>query len=270
MPRYQEESFLGSGDLQLAVYKDGVLLGERDVGNASQFVINPPTLEKKELIGMRRANYSQTIKSVITKTEQELKFTLTDINRKNLALAMFGEDAVFTQAAGTATEESITARLDAWSKLENRKIVDTAGSKPVVTNADASVTYVEDTHYLVDYQVGRIQALSGGTITEGQELKVTYGYQAIEDGWKVASNKVSQFECFLRLIGRDQANNRDCEVVVYKAQIEPAGDINWLTEDFNTLEFNGTILAMAGGTWDVFFYNIGTAEGLFTPPGGED
>lgn len=258
MPAYQEESFLGSGDLQIDVYDaDGLRTGERDVGNAVNFVINPPTLEKKELIGMRRANYAQTIKSVIIKNEQEIKFTLTDINRKNLALAMFGSDSVFSQEAGnnTASPEEIVARLDKWVKLSKRNLDSSEGNKPVVKDkATGLITYVEGTHYEIDYQVGRIYALSTGTITEGLALTVASKWLAVTGGFNIQANTANKFEVFLRLIGKDQANQRDCEVIVHKAQIEPSGDMNWLTEDFATLEFNGKILAMADGTWECLFY----------------
>ncbi len=255
---YQEESFLGSGDLQIDVYDaNGALTGERDVGNAATFAINPPTLEKKELIGRRRDNYAQTIKSVNIKSEQELKIVLTDINRKNLALAMLGADSDYAQEAGNNTEsaEEITARLDAWVKLTKRNLDATAGHKPVVKDAaTGAVTYEEGDDYEVDYQVGRIKALSTGDITADEALDVTYEWLEITDGYLVAANSVNKFEALLRLIGKDQANLRDCEVVVYKAELSPSGDFNWITDDFAQLELTGKILAMPQGTWDAIFY----------------
>jgi len=260
---YQEESFLGSGDLQLAIYNPStaVLGAELDVGNASSFVINPPKLEKKELIGYRRANYATTIKSVITKSEQELKFTLTDINRKNLALAMFGTDTAFTQTAGncTASPEEPVAVHDYWVKLTKRNIDSTTGHKPVVKDkATGLITYVEGTHYEIDYEVGRIKALSTGTIVNGATLTASYEYLGVT-GYDVTANDVNKYEVYLRLVGMDQANERDCEVVVFKAQIEPSGDIAWLTEDFATLEFTGKILATSSGTWKASFFTYADA-----------
>lgn len=255
---YQEESFLGSGDLNIAVYDaSGNKTGELDVGNAITFAINAPSIEKKEQTGFRRANYSQTIKSIITKLEQELKFTLTDINRKNLALAMFGEDSAYSQSAGNSTgsPETITARHDKWVKLGHRNL--DPANPPVVKGAGGSPTYTENTDYEVDYQVGRIKALSTGQITDGGSLEVESTWKA-QSGYQVQAQKVNKIEAFLRLIGRDQANARDCEVIVHKAEVTPSGDINWLTDDFANLEFTGKILATSGGTWDVIFYETAT------------
>jgi hypothetical protein len=258
MATYQEETFLGSGDLQIAIYNlsTGVLGGERDVGNATVFAIDPPKQEKKEQLGFRRANYAQTIKSVTTKTEQEIKITLTDINRKNLALAMLGTDSDNDQTEddNVGTAESIVAALDAWKPLAHRNVDTQVAHAPVVKNSAGTVTYEEGTgkDYEIDYESGRIMALSGGDIADGDTIKIEYYWGAVE-GYKVKGNTFAKFEAFCRLIGKDQANERNCEVIVYKAELSPSGAVNWLTGDFNTLEFTGKILAMDAGTWDVYF-----------------
>lgn len=251
---YTEESWLGSGDLNIDVYNSsGALTGELDVGNATIFAINAPSIEKKELTGYRRENYGDTIKSIISKIEQELKFTLTDINRKNLAMAMFGTDAVLTQAAGnnTATPETIVAALDKWVKLGFRLLDEE--TPPVVTGSGGTPTYVEGTDYEIDYQVGRIKALSTGSITAGLSLLVGSTYLDLT-GWQVTGRTVDKIEALIRLIGQDKANTRDCEVIVYKASLTPSGDINWLTQDYATLEFSGKILSTSDGYWDVLQY----------------
>ncbi len=252
---YTQEAFMGAGDLNLDVYDSaGEKTGELDVGNATIFEIDAPSIEKKEQIGMRRENYGQTTKSVITKVEQNLKFTLTDINRKNLALAMLGTDADYTQAAGdnTAAPEEIIAHLDKYTKLASRNLDE--ASPPVVTHATGSPTYIEDTDYEIDYQVGRIKVLSTGAILDEAVLEVGSTWLEIAGGFKVDGLEVNKIEAYLRLIGEDQANSRDCEVIVYKAQIEPAGPIKWLGEELNSIEFTGKILSTSDGSWDVLFY----------------
>ena len=252
---YEQEAFLGAGDLNIDVYDaDGNRTGELDIGNAEIFTINAPTLEKKELVGHRRENYGQTIKSVITKIEQELKFTLTDFNRKNLALAMFGTDADYAQSAGdnTASAEAVDGYDDKWTKLVSRNLDE--ATPPVVKDDTDTTTYTEDSDYEIDYQVGRIKVLPDGLIADGDTLHVGSTWLAIAAGYKVDGQEVNKFEAYIRLVGEDQANNRDCEVIVYKAQIEPSGDMSWLSDDYAKLEFSGKILATADGVWDVVFY----------------
>lgn len=261
---YQEESFLGSGDLQIAVYDPltSELGPEVDVGNASSFVINPPKLEKKELIGYRRANYATTIKSVITKSEQEVKFTLTDINRHNLMLAMFGTDSDDdAQTAGTSTSspEEVECVSGGWVPLLHNNL-DPATTIVVKDKATGAITYEEGEDYEIDYSSGRIKALpSPGTITDGETVTVVYGWSAVS-GYTITANDVNKYEVQLRLLGKDQANNRDLEVTVWKAQIEPSGDLAWLTDDFATLEFTGKILATSHGTWQARFLAFSDPE----------
>ena len=315
---YVQEQFIGSGDLNIDVYDDsGAKTGELDLGNAIMFAINAPSIEKKERSGFRNENYAKTIKSVITKIEQELKFTLTDVNKENLALAMYGTDAAYTQTAGdnlvssltdwiattaystddivvpttanghsyicteagtsdsseptwptdgspvtdatvTWTDQgvladAITANLDRWMKLSNRRL-DTATPPVVTDDAAGTTTYTLDTDYEIDYISGRIKPLSSGSITAASTIYVAATWLIIADGYKVDGLDVTKIEGYIRLVGKDQANSRNCEVIVYKAQIELAGDINWLSEDFVDLEFSGKILDTTDGNWDVVFY----------------
>lgn len=246
---YKNEGFIGSGDLNLDIFNSlGVKTGELFVGNASSFAINAPSIERKEQKGMMRENYAQTTKSVITKMDQELKFTLTDINRENLVMAMFGEGSSVTQTAGTGTE-NLTAIHDRWIKLGHRKL--DPATPPVVTVATVAQTEGED--YEIDYQVGRIKVLSTGGIASAVSIAIESHWLALT-GYQVAGQKINKLEAYIRFIGRDMANQRDCEVIVHKCQLEPSGDINWLTEDYASLEFKGKILSTASGTWDVVFY----------------
>ena len=252
---YTQEQFIGAGDLNIDVLdSDGNRTGELDVGNAIMFAINAPSVDKKERQGFRRDNYAKTIKSVIVKVEQELKFTLTDINRKNLTLAMFGTDAAYTQTAAdnVASPEEITGYAEKWTKLVSRNL--DLATPPVVQDETDTTTYVENTDYEIDYAVGRLLVLSGGSITDEDILHVGSTWLAITSGYKVDGLEVNKIEAYIRLIGKDQANDRDCEVIVYKAQIEPAGDLNWLSEEFVDLEFSGKILDTTDGNWDVLFY----------------
>lgn len=78
-------------------------------------------------------------------------------------------DELITFAAGTGAEQAL-ARGDL-----------NAGSV-VVTNTAATVTYVEDTDYIIDYGRGKIKRLTTGAITEAQQVKVDYTYRAIRKG----------------------------------------------------------------------------------------
>lgn len=114
-----------------------------------------------------------------------------------------------------------------------------------------SQTFVENTDFEIDYDKGMIKAITGKSIVEGDVLHVSYSYN-VYTGFKIDANKVTAIDAQLRLIGKNVVNNDDVEVLVYKMSLKPTGGLNWITEDFATLEFTGDILAVEGsGTWKV-------------------
>lgn len=305
---YEAEGGIYSGNVLLDVYDSvtGLLTGERDVGNTRNLTFDPPAYEKKEKTGKRIENFGQTIESVLMKQTQACKFTLDDINKENLVLAMFGAGSVVTVTAAAVTGESVTAHLDKYSKLTKRKIKSdpavevkavtpsewedlqayalaafvepvtpngyryectTAGTSgateptwgtPVVggTVSDGSVvwtcrklTYTLTTDYEIDYTAGMIRPLSTGAIAEGQSLVLGFSHYAYT-GYNITANAVTAVYAQLRLNGKNVVNNDDVEVLAHKLSLIMTGGINWITDDFATLEFTGDILAVDAGTWE--------------------
>jgi hypothetical protein len=103
-------------------------------------------------------------------------FDTIDTNPTRLYFELFSGETGYSV---DITDEVLVADHGAWVALANQRL--TPGSV-VVTNSAGTTTYVEDTHYLVDYANGRIYALASGTITDGQSLKVDYTYTAIRKG----------------------------------------------------------------------------------------
>jgi len=254
MPAYQETLAIWAGDVFFDVYEAGVRTGERDVGHAPEFLINAPTLEKKEETGRRRQNYGETIKSIVTKTEQMFKTTIKDINRHNLAVAMLGEDVVYSQAAGdnTASPESVTARAGRWVKLAARNL--DPGNPPVVQDDTDTTTYVENTDYEIDYQVGRIYVPESGSSIADEDVLHVASTWLQHTGYKVLANTDMTKEIAVRVIGYDKANDRNGELLIHKARIEPSGDLAWINEEFMSVEVTGEILRTSDGFWEAYVY----------------
>lgn len=82
-----------------------------------------------------------------------------------------------TGAIVTITSEDTTAVLNGWVSLAHKRLI---GGTVTITNAAASVTYVENADYVLDYANGRYYALA--TITNGQALKANYQYNAVREG----------------------------------------------------------------------------------------
>ena len=251
---YQNESYMGAGDLFMQAYDaSGVLTGPKvQVGNADSFAINAPSIEKAERKGKMRANWGLDIHSIVKSIEQELSFVLTDINRFNLAVAMFGTDAAQDQTAGNdATPQDVVAVLGGYVDLGHMKL--DPATPPVVQDETDTTTYVEGTDYEIDYDGGMLLALEGGSITDAETLHVVTTWLAYT-GYKITGNTVTQKEFKLELITENKASAGNGRLTVHKAQLEPSGDMAWLSEEYIDLEFSGKIITVAAGSWDLEQY----------------
>lgn len=240
--------FIGSGNLFIAGYVNGVRTGELEVGDADSFVINAPKVEKKELKSKQRENYGRVIASVVIGITQDVKFTLMNINRENLRLALFGAASDETQADGSVTGEVLMARQDGWVKLAKRSLKTTPA--PTITATDASATFVENTDYVVDTETGRVKTLSTGAIPDGANVCVNYSHTSLSGGFRVKANTETQTDVFIRLVGTNLNTKKPFEVVIYKLTLEPSASLEWLTNDFAKLELSGQIISTPSGMWD--------------------
>jgi len=122
-----------------------------------------------------------------------------------------------------------------------------------------TTTYVAGTDYevstvLKDNTVGRILILSGGSISEGEELHVTFGYAATTYT-EVRAFKETQVEGFLRFVSDNPAGSQQ-ELKIWRASLTPSGDTAMIGEDWSTLSFEGEILKDETGHPDSPYFDI--------------
>lgn len=236
--------FIGSGDLYMDRFDDdGNAAGFVDVGNATKFAIAEDAEIKKRESRMRDT-YGQVLDSVPIKKPAAISITLNDLKVENLAMVLFGDISDINVTGATATDEAITARLDKWVELAYRFVT---ALSVVVTDSTGVTTFVEDTDYEVDYSLGMIKALSTGAITAAQALLVDYTYGSLT-GKKIAGSARPIIKCSLKLDGENQVNQKDCLVNVFEAVLKPAGEIDFLADDFNEIAFEGTLNTPTGQT----------------------
>ena len=311
---YAPDGGIYKGNLWLDRYVDGILTGERDVGNARLMTVTAPTIEQKEKPSHRIENYNQILEAKKTKKQRKVKISMDDLAgvfKDNLVISMFGTSSVVTDAGGAVTAESITAYLGKGSALSKRRVLAspapvvkavtpsewvanhayTLGTfvEPVTPNgyryecttagtSDATteptwgttvgattdddgtlvwtcrkLTYTVD----VDYEVSTTGAithiipLSTGAITAGQTLKVDYS-NAAYTGYLIQADTADTVEVFLRLVGKNIDNDEDVIVRVFRVELAPTNDMNWITDDYVALELEGNVMATTDGIpWDV-------------------
>lgn len=131
-----------------------------------------------------------------------------------------------------------------------------------VKNNAGTTTYTAGTDYIVDTSVkddkiGRIYFVptaSGGTITDGDSLKVTYGYSAVTYT-NVAAFKQTQVTGMLRFVSDNPAGGNR-ELQIWSVSLTPTGDTAMIGEGWSTIGFAGEILKDATNHPDSPYMNI--------------
>lgn len=220
---------LGKGIIYFDQLVDDAYTGELDLGNAPAvtLAIDLDTLDHFSSRGGLRAKD----KRVVQEITPAINFTLDELSPENLALLFMADIAEVSQAAASVGAEPVTAKLDKYVKLTKRAVA----SGTVVVGA-----YTEGTDYEIDYTVGRIKALSTGSIAENEALSVTYDCNQY-DYTQVSMVAQTEIEGAIRFVS-DNPVGPAMELILWKVSLTPAGETAFIGDDWSTLEFNGEIL----------------------------
>lgn len=227
--------FLGSGDLYYNRVVGGIDQGWLRFGNATKLEIKE-NAEVKERISRQKSNYGQTLDSVAVKQPAEISVSLDDLDKDNLALVFLGDVVDGAVTGASASAEVHTANLGKALKTEFRKV-----TAVVVNGSGGTPTYVLDTDYTIDSaEMGLITPLESGSIVDGALIEVDYTYGTIA-GNKVQGGTNSSIKVALLLDGENFADQSKVVVNVWEAVLTPQTGVDFLSEDFATLELNGTL-----------------------------
>jgi hypothetical protein len=105
-------------------------------------------------------------------------FGVTDVSPAKIFYEAYAGES---GASVTVTDEVVAGSLVNWVQLANKRL---RPGTVVLTNSGATVTYVEGTDYVIDYEEGKLLALA--TITESQSLKIDYVADLFRRGENVA------------------------------------------------------------------------------------
>lgn len=229
-----ENLIIGKGKLYFAPIESDVNMGEIDLGNAPSFTLTPlverlPHFSARE--GVRKKDFNPVVE-----VGAMLAATLEEFNAENLNLAFLGPGVEsIAQGSGTVSNEAKTARLDRWVKLDYRMI-----SSVVIKNAAETVTYTVEVDYLLDADTGRFLAKTSGSITEAENLKISYTYAAwSKDYIRAITNPTVEGQ--LRFIGTGDYGPK-MEVVCHKVQLALDGELPLISEEIAQFNLSGEVL----------------------------
>jgi len=234
--------FLGSGKIYINRKVGSVYQGYHYIGNATKFEIKENT-EKKERVSKDRSNYGSALNTVFIKKPAECNITLDDLDKDNLALIFLGNTSAVSVAGASVTDEVVTGYKDKILQTAHRNI-----SAVVLTNSAASTTYVLDTDYqITDAKLGLIKVLAAGAIADAQSLKIDYTYGAMTSN-KVAGGTNSSIIVQVLFDGVNQADQALAIVNVLEAVLSPTTGVDFLADNFTSIELAGVANVPAGGT----------------------
>ena len=159
---------------------------------------------------------------------------------------------VRTNTTAFVDDEALTGSIAGAAEVNSTTGGSAGTGTPVVLvqDATATTTYTAGVDYeistsLKDDEIGRIKILSGATITEGETLKITYGYAATTYT-KVKAFAQTSVEGRLRFVSDNPAGTQQ-ELEIWRVSLTPDGDTAMIGDSWSTLAFSGEVLKDESG-----------------------
>jgi hypothetical protein len=226
---------LGAGEVLFDRFDaNGNPTGYRHLGNVESLAITTTveTVQKKSSMDGARGIY----KEAVIGSEAEVSMVLSEYDPENLALALLGDTATFSQASSAAqTGRQINGgaalKFDRWYYLGFKQVTVTAVKQGATTG-------VLGTDYELNTELGLIKIKSGGAFTEA--VTTWDGSAAAVTGTQVRGLSVGKIEGRLKYFSAaNQAAGPRWEVDIHKVTLNPDGELQFISEDFGTFTLRG-------------------------------
>jgi hypothetical protein len=222
-------SYIGSGKIYMRVKGAAAALVE--VGNCSalQFAINENVITLVDYTKPGGGTYNEVrrIESV------ELSLTAHDLSPDNLQRALFGYTSATT--AGSVSSEAGVGYVDGITPTA--RPLDVNGTTGV-TGTGGTPTYTEGTDW--EARPGGIYVLSGGAITDGTALEISYDALGFDT---VQALTASAQEYEMVFDGLNEARSGKSVVIqAFRVKLGAAANIALIGDEFAALELTGKVL----------------------------
>ena len=122
----------------------------------------------------------------------------------------------------------------------------------VVKNETGTTTYVEGTHYQVNYRLGWLKVISG--IADAATVNVHGAYNAIS-GTRINASTVNEIRAQFVLDGINFADKLPCIATVWEGIVAPDTAFDFLADDFNSIPLTGRAKTPVGKS-EPFFVEL--------------
>jgi hypothetical protein len=239
----EANAILGAGAVQLNVYDPATqaYLGWGDQLGADKFELTPDS-EVKEKTSKKRESYGQAIASVPLAKPTKIAITISAANREALAMQFQGVLAAYSQSSGSVAG-TVTAKLDKWVALIKRNLVE-AG---LTFTGATSGLLVKDTDYQVNFATGEVKFLSTGAADANEVITVVGTANAVS-GTRIRGGTQVQVRAQARFVGVNLVDSGPMRAEVYEASLRSTQGFDFLADDFNGIQLEGTVVIPAGKT----------------------
>ena len=98
-------------------------------------------------------------------------------------------------------DESLTAEIGEWQSLAQSNLVEDSETVEYYDNdTDEWVTATEGTDYEINYEDGSVQFLEDGAVSEGDDVRVSYTYEATDNMTTTVLNLIPLFVALFLLV----------------------------------------------------------------------
>lgn len=238
---------LARGDIYLGAFdSNGAFLGYYSAPvNGVTLQLTPGEAEEITRESRMRDTAGQALSSVSVPGPWTITFATDEMgNKRVIGMALSGESQDITETGASFTDESVVAQHDLWVPIGSHRNLD-QGTPPTVETDPAGTTYVADTDYVIDYRNGRIKALSGGSITDGENLLID-GTTLDVTGNKVIGATKESAKTRIFFDGKNLDGDSPMTLLIHEVNLRATGGVDFITDEFAVAEMEGTLITPTG------------------------
>lgn len=234
-------SFLGAGDIYINRKVGGVSQGMVGPIYAEQFELQP-SVETKKSTSKGKNDYGQVLETVSIAQPAQITLALKEVVGDVLVMAMLGTSSALNQAPGTMTDQALTVtKKGVWLPLGHKNLTGAI----TVENTGGTTTYVENTDYVLNRDMGWVKILTASAIAEAAVVNVSGTYGAAT-GSVISGATQTEVRAEIVFDGINQADGSKCQVTVWEAAIAADSAFDFLADDFGNVSLTGTMKTPTG------------------------
>lgn len=235
---------LGAGEVRFArgFQSNPALRDYRHLGNVESLAITTTieTILKKSSMDGARGTY----KEAVIGSEAEVSLVLDEFHPENLALAAFGDTALFNLTAAAAltaqpVNNGVAIKFERWYQLYRSTGVAARKVANVVIKQGAN-TLLLGSDYAIDLENGLVKIIEAGALSAESVTTWDGDVVAITNAKQVRGLSVGTIEgSLLYISSANQAAGPRFRLEIHRVQLQPDGELALISEEFGAFTLRG-------------------------------